>query len=198
MEINKLLGILRNPYGIASDVVKEARLEAANIVEKNYTAESCCPTAVKQPKKVLNICGEDVNKVHLQKGLDKFDYGDMTKKARDKFKGAPKNHIEEGKHDMSELPLDLLAELLCPAYQEGTHFKYYRNSWRKGFKMSVMFAACLRHLTKFFCMRETYDQETLKKYGIKKHHLGAAIFCIVALYNDWKNHPKNDDRIKEG
>ena len=95
---------------------------------------------------------------------------------------------------MSELPLDLLAELLCPAYQEGTQHKYYRNSWRKGFKMSVMFAACLRHLTKFFFMRETYDQETLKKYGIKKHQLGAAMFCIIALYSDWKNHPENDDR----
>ena len=118
-------------------------------------------------------------------------YNDMSK--------APKNHISEDKHDMSELPLDLLAELLCPAYKEGSLKKYYRNSWRKGFKMTVMFAACLRHLSKFFFKREVYDQETLEKYGIKKHHLGAAMFCIISLYNDFKYHPHNDDRppVKE-
>ena len=107
---------------------------------------------------------------------------------------APKNNVQEDKHDMAELPLDLLTELLCPAYKEGTQHKYYRNSWRKGFKMSVMMAACLRHLTKFFYFGEVWDKETLEKYGIKKHHLGAAIFCIISLYNDWKHNPQNDDR----
>jgi len=115
-------------------------------------------------------------------------------KPKDYGEGGPKNNVQEDKHDMAELPLDLLAELLCPAYKEGTQHKYYRNSWRKGFKMSVMMAACLRHLTKFFYFGEVWDKETLEKYGIKKHHLGAAIFCIISLYNDWKNNPKNDDR----
>ena len=109
---------------------------------------------------------------------------------------APKNYEREGKHRMSELPLDLLAELLCPAYKEGTDYKYYRYSWRKGFKLSVMMDACLRHLNKFFNDGEDYDQEAFDRYGLKKHHLGAAIFCIISMYNDWKYNPNNDDRPK--
>jgi hypothetical protein len=60
--------------------------------------------------------------------------------------------------------------------------------------MSVMMDACLRHLDKFFNKGEDYDQETLDNFGIKKHHLGAAMFCLISMYNDWRNHPHNDDR----
>ena len=113
---------------------------------------------------------------------------------RQKITWAPKNNVKEGKHRMSELPLDLLAEMLCPAYKEGSDGKYYRYSWRKGFLLSIMMDACLRHLDKFFNHNEIYDQQTLEEYGIKKHHLGAAVFCIISMYNDWKNQPENDDR----
>ena len=60
----------------------------------------------------------------------------------------PKNNEQEGKPRMSLLPLDLLSELLCPCYEEGLR-KYSRESWRKGFKISVMMDAALRHLSKF-------------------------------------------------
>lgn len=108
---------------------------------------------------------------------------------------APKNHEKEDKHDMSELPLDLLAELLCPAYKEGTVFKYYRNSWRLGFKLSVQMSALLRHISAFYYYREEYDQDTLKQFNHKKHHIGAAIFCLLCMYNSLLVNPeKFDDR----
>jgi len=106
----------------------------------------------------------------------------------------PKNNKEEDKHDMSELPLDLLSELLCPAYKIGSVHKYYRNSWREGFKISTMFAACLRHLTAFYFQGKNYDQDTLDNYGFKCHHLGNAIFCIICMYSSLINQPHLDDR----
>ncbi|MCP3966700.1 MAG: hypothetical protein GY718_10170 [Lentisphaerae bacterium] len=89
---------------------------------------------------------------------------------------------------MSLLPLDILAEMLCPAFQEGLE-KYYRESWREGFQTSVMMDACLRHLSAFYYEREAFDP----KYP-EKHHLGAAVFCLIAMYNSWKNHEELDDR----
>ena len=110
---------------------------------------------------------------------------------------APKNHLEEGKLQMSLLPLDLLSELLCPAYEEGL-LKYERESWRKGFKVSVLVDAALRHLSKFYYEREDYDKETEEKYNIQKHHLSAVIFCCIAMYNSLKiNKDLFDDRRSE-
>ena len=93
-----------------------------------------------------------------------------------------KNNIEEGKPQMSLLPLDLLTELLVPAYSEGL-LKYERESWRKGFKVSTMMDSTLRHLSAFYYDREDYDHETEEKYNIQKHHLGSVIFCCIAMYN---------------
>lgn len=104
-----------------------------------------------------------------------------------------KNNIEEDKAQMSLLPLDLLAELLEPAYREGL-VKYERESWRKGFKASVMMDAALRHISAFYFWKEDYDPETLDKYGISKPHLGAAIFCLISMYNSVHNHVGLDDR----
>lgn len=208
MHTEKLISILRNPIGIESAIVKEARLLAADKIENDYSQynkvhnqkgladlnhlkpKNDYITDLNNAQAKVQAClsDVDVNKVRVQKELFNFDPNDFT--------SAPKNNIQEAKPDMSELPLDLLTELLCPCYLEGSKHKYYRNSWRKGFKMSIMMAACLRHLTKFFFMRETYDTETLITYGIKKHHLGAAMFCIISMYNDHKNHPHNDDRRK--
>ncbi len=86
---------------------------------------------------------------------------------------------------MSLLPLDVLTELLVPAYEEGLQ-KYYRDSWRKGFDINVLMDATLRHLTSFFYDKENYDKDTFKKYGIKKSHLGAAIFNIICMYDSSK------------
>ena len=107
---------------------------------------------------------------------------------------APKNNIEEGKPQMSLIPLDLLSELLCPCYEEGL-LKYERESWRKGFKISVMMDAALRHLSKFYYEREDYDKETEEKYNIQKHHLSAVIFCCISMYNSLEiNKELFDDR----
>ncbi len=182
MQIAALLSVLRHPIGIPSNVVKTARLEAANIIESHLSNEL--------PKTATPEYLTNINKIHIQKGLDNANLNASASAA-----SAPKNHILEAKPAMAELPLDLLTDLLCPAYAEGC-LKYERGSWRRGFKMSIMMSACLRHLTKFFYHNETYDLETLTTYGIKKHHLGAAIFCIISIYNDFKHHPANDDRIK--
>jgi len=104
---------------------------------------------------------------------------------------APKNNVKENKPKMSELPLDVLGKMLCPAYAEGTD-KYYRNSWREGFKTSDMMDALLRHLDKFYYQREDYDPECPKK-----SHLGAAMFCLIAMYHSWENYPELDDRPGE-
>lgn len=101
---------------------------------------------------------------------------------------APKNNVKENKHKMSSLPLDILADMLCPAYEEGDE-KYYRESWREGFDLSVMMDAAQRHLEKFFFEREDYDPEYPKK-----HHLGAVLFCVISMYNSWKNYEEFDDR----
>ena len=89
---------------------------------------------------------------------------------------APKNHLQENKAQMSLLPLDLLGAILEPAYREGL-IKYYRESWRKGFKTSVMMDAALRHLEIYFYKGENFDDEAVQ-LGIPKTHLGAALFCI--------------------
>lgn len=106
---------------------------------------------------------------------------------------APKNNEKENKLRPHLLPLDLLMELLCPAYEEGL-LKYFKESWRMGFLHSVMYDACQRHIKAFYFDKEEFDQETLKLYGIKKPHLGAAIFCLISMYITQKLHPHMDDR----
>ena len=108
---------------------------------------------------------------------------------------APKNYKEEDKPKVSLIPLDLLIELLVPAYEEGIQ-KYKRESWRLGFTTTVMMDACLRHLISFFYDCEDYDKDS-EKYNIKKHHLGAAIFCIICMYDTVTNHPEIDDRYNK-
>ncbi len=92
---------------------------------------------------------------------------------------APKNNVIEGKPDLSLLPMDLLEEYLVPAYQEGL-LKYRRESWRLGFPVSVMMAAAMRHMVKFFWHRESWDPDATA-LGIKKHHLAGAIFSLLAI-----------------
>lgn len=110
---------------------------------------------------------------------------------------APKNNDQENKPRMSLIPIDLLGKYLCPAYEEGI-LKYYKNSWRKGFKFSVMIDAALRHISKFADEGEDFDKETFEKYGIKKHHIAAVLFCCLSILNDIEhNRTDNDDRYKE-
>lgn len=106
---------------------------------------------------------------------------------------APKNNLLEAKPLMSLIPLDILRDFLTPAYMEGLQ-KYWRESWRKGFKTSDMFDAMQRHATQYFYELEDYDQETMDKFCIKKHHLGAILFCVLCMCDTAANHPELDDR----
>jgi len=111
------------------------------------------------------------------------------------MKQAPKNHEQEGKPDAGLIPFDLLLKVLEPAYQEGL-LKYYRESWRLGFPTSVMYASCLRHLSAFFFDKEDFDSDA-EKLGIKKTHLGGAMFALICMYDTFINHPEMDDRGKD-
>lgn len=106
---------------------------------------------------------------------------------------APKNNNTENKAQVSLIPLDLIIPMLEPAYREGI-IKYQRESWRLGFNSTVMYDALMRHLKAWFFDLESYDPETKKKYDIDKHHLGAAMFCLINLYATEMKFPGLDDR----
>ena len=106
---------------------------------------------------------------------------------------APKNNNTENKAQISLIPLDIIIPMLEPAYREGI-LKYKRESWRLGFNSSVMYDALMRHLKAWFFDLESYDPETKEKYNIAKHHLGAAMFCLINLYATDINFPELDDR----
>jgi hypothetical protein len=105
---------------------------------------------------------------------------------------APKDTEKEKKPDASLIPLDLLIDFLVPAYEEGL-IKYYRDSWREGFTTTHMIGGLLRHLSSYE-EGEDYDPDTLERFDIKKHHLGAMIFCVLCMCDTFKNHPELDDR----
>lgn len=109
---------------------------------------------------------------------------------------APKNNNAEDKPQVSLIPLDLIIPMLEPAYREGV-LKYDRESWRAGFNSTVMYDALMRHLTAWFFDLESYDPETKEKFDFDKHHLGAAMFCLINLYATEMNFPVLDDRPLE-
>ena len=106
---------------------------------------------------------------------------------------APKDNLIENKLQANLIPLDLIIPMLEPTYREGI-IKYKPESWRAGFNSSVMYAALMRHLNAWFFDLESYDPESKEKFNINKHHLGAAMFCMINLYNTDMNFPGLDDR----
>lgn len=68
--------------------------------------------------------------------------------------------------------------------------KYADHNWRRGYKWSLSFAACMRHLWAFW-RGETYDPET----GL--HHCASAAFHCLSLITFTTEHPELDDRYKE-
>lgn len=108
---------------------------------------------------------------------------------------APKNIDKEDKPKPSLIPMDLLIKVLEPGYREGI-LKYYRESWRLGFTTSDMFDGAIRHLSAYFYDKEDYDPDAAK-LGIKKLHLGGAMFCILCMADTLLNHPELDDRDKD-
>lgn len=106
---------------------------------------------------------------------------------------APKNNVSEDKAQISLIPLDLIIPMLEPAYREGI-IKYDRESWRMGFNSTVMYDALMRHLKAWFFDLESFDLDTKERFNIDKHHLGAAMFCLINLYATDQNFPDLDDR----
>lgn len=106
---------------------------------------------------------------------------------------APKNNTNEDKAQVSLIPLDLIVPMLEPAYREGL-LKYGNETWRAGFESKVMYDALMRHLVAYFFKLESYDPETQEKFGFDKHHLGAAMFCLINLYATDMNFPALDNR----
>jgi hypothetical protein len=102
---------------------------------------------------------------------------------------APKNNIEEGKPRVSLLPLDILTKYIVPAYEEGVQ-KYARESWRGGFKTSIMIDAALRHIIAFYYHKEDIDPDS----PVGKHHLAGAVFSLLSLLHSLEHYPENDDR----
>lgn len=126
-------------------------------------------------------------------GMDEYIKTQMRKMKVPKEKlTAPKNNEQENKPQMSLIPDDLLRDFLEPAYREGL-IKYHRESWRLGFKSSVMVDALKRHLTQWFHEGQELDEDALK-LGIEKHHLGGALFCLLCLCDTVQNHPELDNR----
>jgi hypothetical protein len=101
-------------------------------------------------------------------------------------KTAPKNNIKEDKSPLAELPLDLLSEVAI-AYKYGI-FKYFRLSWRMGFKTSDSLDAVLRHISEFKDKSQEYDKEAFELTGQKVHHIGMAIFNLLCVLDACKNH----------
>ncbi len=119
------------------------------------------------------------------------------KPIKEQIEQAPKTDSQDKKPDYSLVPLDLICEMLEPAYREGIHpKKYYRESWRIGFSMLRIYASLLRHLIAFIFKKEDFDPDA-EELGIKKHHLGGAMFAIICMYDTWRNHPELDDRNKD-
>jgi len=105
---------------------------------------------------------------------------------------APKNNEIDGKPKVSLLPMDMLIKYVVPAYEEGVQ-KYERESWRKGFPVSVMIDAALRHITAFFWEGEDTDPDSL----VGKHHLAGAIFSLLSVLHTLDIRPELDDRVNK-
>ena len=107
---------------------------------------------------------------------------------------APKKSKQENKPQPSLIPMDILIEVLEPAYREGL-LKYERESWRKGFLTTEMMDAAMRHIEKCFYEKEDFDKDAMN-FKIKKHHLGGAIFSLICMYYSLTRYPDLDDRPK--
>jgi len=136
-----------------------------------------------------NIC-EGYDQWKPKQNLDFCTPQEYIPKNKDR---GPKNNVKEDKPQPSLIPLDVLIKVLEPAYRVGLK-KYNRESWRKGFHTTTMMDACMRHLSKFYYEGKDLDEESLGEFGIEVHHLGAAIFCLISIYNTLETKPEFDDR----
>lgn len=104
------------------------------------------------------------------------------------LKGAPKNDEQEQKPDLSLLPLDVL-QAVARSYEYGL-VKYFRNSWRKGFRTNRNVAAAKRHISNWQDEGQLYDKDAYELSQKKVHHIAMAIFNLLCILDAEVNHPE--------
>jgi len=115
---------------------------------------------------------------------DELAVGDIN--STEKGSGA---RFSKGKVAFSLLPLHLLAG--CARVFMCGKVKYAEWNWTKGMPWSEPFCCTMRHLLKWFFLREDLDKET------REHHLDH-VLCNVFMMRHYVDHYKEgDDRPPE-
>lgn len=83
-----------------------------------------------------------------------------------------------------------------PLWELAEHYgigslKYADRNWEKGYKWSLSFAACMRHLQSF------WNGEDIDKETGSKHIIASAWHCL-AMAEFMETNRQNDDRVKKG
>lgn len=112
---------------------------------------------------------------------DDVAVGDLNSTA--KGSGARKNG---GKVMFSLVPMHLLAGVARVLM--GGLVKYASWNWAKGMPWSVCFDCHMRHMFKFWYLRETLDRESME------HHIDHAIANLLFLKHYTLSFPEGDDR----
>ena len=102
-----------------------------------------------------------------------------------------KEQLKEGvKYDADKERFDLISSnalmWLARVYTYGAH-KYADRNMEKGMKWGRIFAACMRHLWKFWWGEELDEESGLP-------HLGHAMWCCACLLDYSMYHKEFDDR----
>lgn len=111
--------------------------------------------------------------------------GDLNSSARGT--GARKS---KGKVSFSLVPLHLLAG--CARVLMSGTIKYASWNWAKGMAWSECFDCTLRHLFKWWYLREDFDAET------GEHHLDHVFCNLFFLRHYVDNYKEGDDRPPQG
>ncbi len=91
-----------------------------------------------------------------------------------------------GKVSFSSVPLHLLAG--CARVLMGGQVKYAQWNWAKGMDFANTYDSLMRHLFKWWYLREDYDTESLE------HHLDHALANLLFLKHYVLTHKEGDDR----
>lgn len=92
---------------------------------------------------------------------------------------------DDGKVRLDMIPVTPLWEI-ARVYEYGAT-KYQMDNWRKGTSWSRCFAACLRHLWKWWGGEDNDPESRIS-------HLAHAAFWVFAFIEWTKTHPEHDDR----
>jgi hypothetical protein len=112
---------------------------------------------------------------------DNVAVGDLSSNARGT--GARKN---AGKVSFAVVPMHLLAG--CARVLMGGLVKYAPWNWAKGMPWSVCFDCAIRHMFKFWYLRQELDKES------QCHHIDHAIANLLFLKHYVLSYPEGDDR----